>query len=150
MQTNRRAPSTIERRQAEDPVHSCEGPGRSSTDRAPLRLPVCTPTPDAHAALLRAGQDIAFVTKRGVDVGVVTTEDLASDGSGRAMSIGDVMNRELVRISPSTDLTRTLRTYTDAAWSSAIRRRPGEANGCSRSTPVSSSPIRLGGRAACG
>jgi hypothetical protein len=128
MQTNSRAPSVIESRHADDPVGACEGPARWSTERAPLRLPVSMPIPHAQAALVRSGQEIAFVTKGGFDVGIVTTEDLASDGSGRATLIGDVMNRELVRISPSTDLTRTLRTYTDAAWSSAIRRRPGEAS----------------------
>ena len=84
------------------------------------------PVSDARAALADAGQVVALVTNRGDDVGVVIAEDLVADESA---SVGDVMGREIVRIDPGTGLRRTLRTYREAAWSSAIRRRPGGNEG---------------------
>ena len=84
------------------------------------------PVSEAQAALAAAGEVIALVTNRGVDVGVVTAEDLVGTASTPTTVVGDVMGCEVVRIDPSTDLRWTLRTYRDAAWSSAIRRRPGE------------------------
>jgi CBS domain-containing protein len=81
---------------------------------------------DALAALVRAGEETALVTHRGVDVGVVTIDDLTPAGPTDLRTIGDVMRREVVCIDPRTDLEQTLRTYTDAGWSSAIRRRPGQ------------------------
>jgi Mg/Co/Ni transporter MgtE len=84
------------------------------------------PVSQARAALIGAGEVIALVSNRGVDVGVVTSDDLVPSGSTPAMSVGDVMGREVVNIDPRTDLRRTLRTYREAAWSSAIRRRPRE------------------------
>jgi len=92
----------------------------------PLRLPICLPVREARAALASAGEVIAMVTNRGVEVGIVTAEDLAPDRSIGAVRVGDVMGREIVRIAPTSDLQQTLRTYRDAAWSSAIRRRPAE------------------------
>jgi hypothetical protein len=67
---------------------------------------------------------IALVTSRGVDIGVVTAGDLAPCRSIGDGVVGDVMAREIVNIAPTTDLHQTLRTYREAAWSSAIRRRP--------------------------
>ena len=91
------------------------------------------PLSEARAALVSAGEAIALVTNQGVDVGIVTAEDLVTDGTSRATLIGDVMGREVVNIDPSTDLRRTVRAYREAAWSSAIRRRPGGFP--ARSTP---------------
>ena len=96
-----------------------------STGRSPLHLPISMPVPEARAALAQAGEVIAMVASRGVDVGVVTTDDLAVDEATWSTRIGDVMSHEVVRIDPGADLRATLRTYRDAAWSSAIRRRPG-------------------------
>ena len=93
---------------------------------SPLRLPISTPVSEARVALTSTGQAIAIVTNAGVDVGVVTAEELAADGSMPTVAIGDVMGREVVRIDPRTDLRWTLRTYRKAAWASAIRRRPGQ------------------------
>ena len=101
-----------------------EGRRASSALRAPLRLRASTSVPDARDQLARAGEVIALVTHRGADVGVVTAQDLAPGSSG-ATAIGDVMGHEVVCIDPTTDLQETLRTYTQAAWASAIRRRPG-------------------------
>ena len=117
----------------EEPHCSRDDPGTSRTERAPMHLPVSMPVSEARAALLAAGEVIALVTNRGVDVGVVTAEDLADTGSTPTRVIGDVMGCEVVRIDPSTDLRWTLRTYREAAWTSAIRRRPGELP--DRSTP---------------
>ena len=91
----------------------------------PLRLPIGMSVPEARAALEQAREGVAIVTNRGVDVGVVTTDDLDAEGLRSAASVGDVMGREVVRIDPHADLQGTLRTYRQAAWSSAIRRRPG-------------------------
>jgi hypothetical protein len=84
------------------------------------------PVSEARAALAAAGEVIALVTSRGDDVGVVTAEDLVDNAPTSTTAIGDVMCYEVVRIDPSTDLRWTLRTYREAAWSSAIRRRPGK------------------------
>ena len=97
-----------------------------SDNPLPLRFQTCTPVSEARDALSSAGEVIALVTSRGADVGVVTADDLAVDRSVGAVSVGDVMVREIVHIAPTTDLHQTLRTYRDAAWSSAIRRRPAE------------------------
>ena len=96
----------------------------SSAVPAPLRIRASTSVPDARDQLARAGEVIALVTHRGEDVGIVTVQDLAP-GSSEATTIADVMGHEVVCIDPRTDLQETLRTYTQAAWSSAIRRRPG-------------------------
>jgi hypothetical protein len=109
----------------DEQVRDCDAGGPSSTERAPLRLPLCMSVSEARAALADAGETIALVTNRDAEVGVVTAEDLVLDGPARAL-IGDVMGREVVSIDPSADLRRTLRTYNEAAWSSAIRRRPGD------------------------
>ena len=100
--------------------------GPPSAEHELLRLPVSMPVSEARAALAAAGEVIALVTNRGVDVGVVTVEDLVVPRSTPTRVIGDVMGCEVVRIDPNTDLRWTLRTYREAAWSSAIRRRPGE------------------------
>ena len=92
----------------------------------PLRLPIGMPVLDARAALASSGDAIALVTSRGFDVGVVTAEDLAPDRWMGTASVGDVMGAEIVHIPATTDLHRTLRIYRKAAWSSAIRRRPGD------------------------
>jgi len=97
-----------------------------SDNPLPLRLPICLPVREARAALESAGEVLAMVTNRGVEVGVVTAEDLALDRSIGGVRVGDVMGREIVRIDPTSDLHETLRTYREAAWSSAIRRRPAE------------------------
>jgi hypothetical protein len=91
----------------------------------PMRVPVSMPVPDARAALSRAGEVIALVTNRGVEIGVVTAGELEADRCGPTGSIADLMTREIVRTEPTRDLTRTLRAYREAAWSSAIRRGPG-------------------------
>jgi hypothetical protein len=90
-----------------------------------LRLPITMSVADARAALRQAGEGIAIVTSRAADVGVVTADDLDAEGLAPAASIADVMGREVVRIDPHADLHGTLRAYREAAWSSAIRRRPG-------------------------
>jgi hypothetical protein len=95
-----------------------------AADTLPLRLPVCMPVSEARAALASAGEVIALVTSRGVDIGVVTAEDLAPGRSVRDPAVGDVMEREIVSIAPTEDLHATLRAYRKAAWTSAIRRRP--------------------------
>ena len=128
MHANNGAPNVIESDRPVRPAPGLEIHG-TSTEHAPLRLPVTTRVTEAREALYAAGEEIALVTELGVDVGVVTTDDLVSHGSQRATVIGDVMNREVVCISPSTDLTSTVRAYIEAAWSSAIRRRPGARTG---------------------
>ena len=115
--------------------------GPAWTPRAPLHLPICLPVSDARAALAGADEAVALVTNRGVDVGVVTAEDLVHVPA-RAL-IRDVMAREVVCIDPSTDVRRTLRTYREAAWSSGIRRRPGRPR--ARSTPAPHDKNTMGG-----
>jgi CBS domain-containing protein len=101
-----------------------EGGGTLSAAPAPLRVTTRTPVTDAREALDRSGELLALVTHRGVDVGIVTAQELAPGATG-ADTVGDVMGHEVVFIDPTSDLQTTLRTYTRAAWSSAIRRRPG-------------------------
>jgi CBS domain-containing protein len=126
MHANNGDQGAIERCLTHEQARDGESNGPSSPERAPLRLPVSMPVSQARAALVRADEAIALVTNRGVDVGVVTAEDLVPDRSPLPRSISDVMGREVVCVDPTTDLRRTLRTYREAAWSSAIRRRPGE------------------------
>ena len=125
MYANNAAPNVIEIGSTAQPDRDREVNGPNSVERAPLRLPICMPLTEARAALVSADEVIALVTDRGADVGVVSGRDLVADGSSWATVVGDVLGREVVNIDPSTDLRRTLRTYREAAWSSAIRRHPG-------------------------
>jgi len=126
MQAHTTALNLIDHRPPDEPGRECEATAPSPTEPGLLRLPVSMQVSKARAALDAAGQVIALVTNRGVDVGVVTAEDLADTGSTPTRVIGDVMGCEVVRIDPSTDLRWTLRTYREAAWTSAIRRRDGD------------------------
>jgi CBS domain-containing protein len=126
MLANRALPDVIESCRAHEPVPGREVDAPSSTEWAPLRLPIGMPVSMARAALVDEGEVIALVSDRGVDVGVVTAQDLVPHGSTPTASIGDVMGREIVNIDPTTDLRRTLRAYREAGWYSAIRRRPRE------------------------
>ena len=101
-----------------------EDGGASSAAQAPLRVAACMPVPQAREVLDRTAEVIALVTHRGVDVGVVTAQELAPSPTD-ARTVGDVMGLEVVSLDPKTDLKWTLRAYRQAAWSSAIRRRPG-------------------------
>ena len=95
------------------------------TETQVLRFTVTTALAEAREAIERSGEAMALVTNLGADVGVVTVGDLARGARAGATTIGEVMRRELVSIDPATDLRHTLRAYSDAAWVSAIRRRPG-------------------------
>ena len=120
------APNLIDSCTTDEPDRDPAANGPPSSDHELLRLPVSMPVSDARVAFAAAGEVIALVTNRGVDVGVVTAEELVVPRSTPTRVVGDVMGCEVVRIDPNTDLRWTLRTYREAAWSSAIRRRPGD------------------------
>ena len=125
MYANNAGPNVIESGWPGQPDREREVNQPTSAEGGPLRLPVSMSLSEARAAVVSAGEAIALVTNQGVDVGIVTAEDLVTDGSTWAAVVGDVMDREIVCIDPHTDLRRTLRTYREAAWTSAIRRHPG-------------------------
>lgn len=83
---------------------------------------------EARNRLERCDQDVLVVTDEWGPVGIVTKRDLwgpAGSPVPGGLEVQDVMVWELVHLGPATDLDHTLRRYTDAAWSSARRRRPG-------------------------
>lgn len=127
MHAHTTVPTLIDSGPTNEPDRELDANVPSPTEHEPLRLPVSMPVSEARDALVAAGEAIALVTDRGDDVGVVTAAELAGHESRSTTVIGDVMGCEVVRIDPSTDVRWTLRTYREAAWSSVIRRRPGEA-----------------------
>jgi len=107
-----------------------EGRASPSRQRPPLFVPASLPASEALALLVGSMDVIALVTHHGREVGVVTAEDLtAAHGTTDELTVGDVMGREIVHIDPRADLNQSLRIYTDAGWSSAIRRHPGRPTG---------------------
>ncbi|HLM63097.1 MAG TPA: pyridoxamine 5'-phosphate oxidase family protein [Acidimicrobiales bacterium] len=85
-----------------------------------------TPVPEAAASLAAAGGRAIVVSLHGIPVGVLTAEALAEDAAtAPGATVEEVMDIELVKVGPHDDEITTLHAFTEAAWLSLLRRRPG-------------------------
>jgi CBS domain-containing protein len=107
-------------------------PTRATLARPPAIVEV-TPTTsvaDAQRALAASRALAAVVLRDHRPVGVVSAAALRDSAAAHRpdADVADVMDYEVVRLTPTAGERSTLQAFTEAAWKSLLRRRPHGAN----------------------